>query len=71
MRDPMSDTSPVMWRISSHSANSGSCVAIADLGDAVAIRNSNHPNRTTLSLTRHSLAEFIAACSAGELDEVA
>jgi hypothetical protein len=69
MKDPMGDMGTIKWRISSHSANSGSCVAIADCGDAVAIRNSNHPDRTTLSLSHQAVAEFVAACAVGQLDD--
>jgi hypothetical protein len=59
------------WRISSYSSNNGSCVAVADLAGAVGIRNSNHPDRGTLSLDRSAMAAFVAGCATGELDDLA
>lgn len=59
------------WRISSFSGSNGSCVAVADLGDRVAIRNSNAPDRAALALSPACVAAFVAACSAGECDDLA
>lgn len=61
---------PTIWRISSYSTNGGSCVAVADLGDTVAIRNSNHPDRATLALPAGAIAAFIAASKSGEYDDL-
>lgn len=58
------------WRISSYSASNGSCVAVADLGDRVAIRNSNSPDRTMLALSPASVAAFVAACRIAEFDSL-
>jgi hypothetical protein len=58
------------WRISSFSTNNGSCVAVAAVDDTVAIRNSNHPDRNTLTLDPAAMAAFVAACSAGECDNL-
>jgi hypothetical protein len=57
------------WRVSSYS-NNGSCVAVAQLGDRVAIRNSNHPDRGAIALSSASVAAFVAGCSAGLLDDL-
>lgn len=59
------------WRTSSYSANGGTCVAVADLGDAVAIRNSVHPQRGTLEVDPAAMTAFVAACARGELDDLA
>lgn len=59
-----------MWRISSFSANGGSCVAVADLGDRVAIRNSNRPDRGTISFSLNAMAALVDAVKTGELDDL-
>jgi hypothetical protein len=61
---------PIQWRISSFSANGGSCVAVAAVDDAVLVRNSNHPDRGTLALPARAMMSFVAACAAGELDDL-
>jgi hypothetical protein len=57
------------WRTSNYSDN-GKCVQVA-AGDDVLVRNSNHPGRRTLVLSGPAVAAFVAACSAGELDDLA
>ncbi len=64
-------TNPLRWRISSYSGSNGACVAVADLGEAVAIRNSNHPDAGTLRLDPDAMAAFVASCRAGEMDDMA
>ena len=60
------------WKKSSHSSANGSCVEIADPGDgAVFIRNSKVPERGRLTFPAASMADFVAACAAGELDDLA
>jgi hypothetical protein len=66
----MTTQSPA-WRKSSYSASNGACVAVADLGDRVGIRNSNHPTRATLELAPAAVAAFVADCAAGQLDDLA
>lgn len=63
-------TTPLRWRISSFSGSNGSCVAVAETPDGVMVRNSNAPDRVTLELDPAAVAAFVAACSAGELDDV-
>jgi hypothetical protein len=63
-------TDQTRWRISSYSTNNGSCVAVAESDGAVAIRNSIHPDRGTLGFDPSAVAAFVAACSAGELDDL-
>lgn len=64
-------TDHLKWRISSYSANNGSCVAVADLDGTVLVRNSNQPDRATLALPRDAMAAFVAASKAGEWDDLA
>ncbi len=47
------------WRKSSYSGNSGNCVEVADLGAAVAVRDSKGPNRSVLVVTRGEWQMFI------------
>lgn len=58
-------------RISSYSTTGGSCVALTETDDHVLVRNSNAPDRGTLVLSPASVAAFIAASVAGELDDLA
>ena len=58
------------WRKSSFSPNS-SCVEVADDGDLIAVRNSNHPAAGTLWFTRTDMAAWIHACADGEFDDLA
>lgn len=63
-------TESTVWRISTFSGQNGSCVAIATTDDRVLVRNSNRPDRGTLALSPASLAAFVAASAAGELDDL-
>jgi hypothetical protein len=60
-----------VWRISSYSTQNGSCVAVAGTPDGVLLRNSVHPDRGTLRFDPAAMAAFVAACAAGELDDLA
>jgi hypothetical protein len=64
-------TTPTTWRTSSYSGSNGDCVAVAENAGSVLVRNSNHPDRGTLSLSAHAMANFVAACAAGEWDQPA
>jgi hypothetical protein len=57
------------WRKSSYS-NNGKCVEIADTGGSVLVRNSQHPDRGTITLSPAAVAAFVADCSVGELDDL-
>ena len=42
----MPDPTGTHWRKSSHSGgNGGNCVELAELGDTIAVRDSEHPRR--------------------------
>lgn len=61
----------IRWRVSSFSGQNGTCVAVAATDDGVLVRNSNQPDRGTLAFPRDVMAAFVAACNAGELDDLA
>ena len=45
------DLTRAQWRKSSYSGNSGNCVEVADLGQAVAVRDSKEPEGEVLVVT--------------------
>jgi hypothetical protein len=53
------DLSRAKWRKSSHSSANGQCVEIAHLDQAVAVRDSKHPNGSELTFTYQAWATFI------------
>jgi hypothetical protein len=59
------------WRKSGFSGPAQNCLELADLGDAVLMRDSKHPDAGHLTFTRSELAALVAAARAGELDELA
>ena len=63
------DYSGAQWRKSRRSGGQGgACVEVADLGDAVAIRDSKNPGGPKLAFTRREMADFAARVKAGRLD---
>lgn len=66
----MGEETMTTWRKSSYS-NNGQCVEVTDVGDGVLVRNSNHPDRGTLALTRGEFAAWLAGVKAGEFDDLA
>ncbi len=58
------DLSRAQWRKSSYSGNSGNCVEVADLGQAVAIRDSKDPAGAVLVIAREEWQGFIQNLSA-------
>lgn len=62
------ETPVTRWRISSHSAQNGTCVEVGELADGcVAVRNSNHPDAGTLVVTRAQFTVPLRAVKAGAL----
>ena len=64
---PIPDTA---WRRSTRCGESGQCVEIADLGDAVAMRDAADPEGPVLSFTRSGWTEFVAGLARGEFRPV-
>ena len=65
----MTNYSNLTWRKSSFTDN-GECVELAEVDDAVMVRNSNHPARGTVRFTRAQLAAWIVGIKAGEFDDL-
>jgi hypothetical protein len=59
------------WRVSSYTTTGASCVAVADAGDKVAVRNSVHPDAGTIYLERAQFADLLTGVKAGGLDHLA
>jgi len=52
------DLTHARWRKSSYSSANGACVEVADLREAVAVRDSKNPAGPTLVFTRQVWAAF-------------
>ena len=63
------DLSRAPWRKSSHSSANGQCVEWADLGDAVAVRDSKDADGPALIFTRGEWTAFVAGIRDGEAGE--
>jgi hypothetical protein len=62
---------PLMWRKSTFTADSGTCVEMAQRPDGhVLVRNSNHPDAGTLSFSPGELDAWLDACRAGACDDL-
>ena len=59
----------IVWPATSVSDN-GKSVEIAEAGETVLVRNSQRPDAGTLVFPPAVLAAFVAACRAGELDDL-
>jgi hypothetical protein len=63
------DLSRARWKKSSRSSGNGQCVEMADLGDAVAVRDSKDPHGPALIFTPSEWAAFLDGAKAGEFDQ--
>jgi len=52
------------WKKSSYSGNTGNCVEVADLGHAIAVRDSKDSQRAVLVFSRQAWQSFIASLRA-------
>jgi hypothetical protein len=60
----------LVWRKSTFSTT-GECVAVAELGNEIALRNSNDPAGAMLPFDRAELGCWIEGIKAGEFDDLA
>ncbi|MGI5340242.1 DUF397 domain-containing protein [Streptomyces sp. CA-181903] len=66
MRTETSDLSIAVWRKSSHSQNSASCIEIADQFPGILpIRDSKTPDRSPIVVPRAAWASFVTAVASG------
>lgn len=68
MTSPL-DLSSVTWRKASRSSGSGNdCVELATVGNLVAVRDSKHPERHTMLVSRSALQQLVEEIRAGHHD---
>ncbi|MCW2639448.1 MAG: hypothetical protein JWP76_1754 [Dactylosporangium sp.] len=63
------DLSRARWMKSSRSSGNGQCVEMADLGDAVAVRDSKDPTGPVLLFTPGEWVAFLSGAKDGEFDQ--
>jgi Domain of unknown function (DUF397) len=64
--EPGTDLSRALWRKSTYSGGNGSCVEIADLGTAAALRDSKDRTGPKLIFTADEWRSFLDSIKSGE-----
>jgi hypothetical protein len=68
---PAAELGGAVWVKSRRSGSQGNCVEIAELsGDAVAVRNSRHPDGPALVYTRSEIEALILGAKDGDFDHL-
>jgi hypothetical protein len=63
------DLTNAVWRKSAMSSTNGGCVEVADLGEAVAVRDSKNSAGPVLVFTGDEWDAFLAGAAAGEFTQ--
>jgi len=58
------------WRKATRSGNDGACVEVTRKDDNILVRDSKHPNGTTLEFTQKEWDAFLDGARKGEFDEI-
>lgn len=62
------DLSGAAWRKSTHSQQSGECVEVANLEDAMAVRDSKDSSSPVLEFSRAAARRFVLEVRSGQHD---
>ncbi|SCE97592.1 DUF397 domain-containing protein [Micromonospora chokoriensis] len=60
------DLSRAQWKKSTRSSGNGQCVEVADLADAVALRDSKDPTGPALLFRREGWTSFLTSAKQGQ-----
>jgi len=64
----MTDLSHALWRKARRSQHNGGCVEVANLGEAMAVRDSKRPEAGAHVVGRNVFSAFLADAKAGRFD---
>lgn len=66
----MTDFSTAAWRKSTKTQQSGQCVEVARVDDAIGVRDSKNPNGPVLVFTLGEFEAFLDGAARGEFDDL-